>query len=245
MDLSLQVLSNLHLELNDIINFENIITPCADMLVLLGDIGCPTQTSLGYFLQWCSLNYEYVIYVPGNTEYYSLTGEFDMNVINESLSKICEKFQNVYYLNNDTLLVDDKYMFIGSTLWSDTPVQEIADLSDFKYIYKSPNQLITHDDICELYRNNKKWVEHQIALANNDALVPIVLTHHQSFVKQYTYRRSSNVIQPSMIKLWCTANAPNTHSYHDGYLLYSNRYINMLSMQQEDNFKHNHKLHLN
>lgn len=244
MGLSLQVLSNLHLELNDIINFENIITPCADMLVLLGDIGSPTQTSLVHFLHWCSINFGYVLYVPGNTEYYSFTGEYDMAVTNESLCKICDKFPNVYFLSNDTLLVDKKYVFIGTTLWSDVPIREMADLSDFKYIYKTPNVLITHDDVCDLYQANKKWIEDQIVSAIDCGLIPIVLTHHQSFLKQCHTKRHSIAVEPSMIRMWCTANPTNTHTYNDGYLLYTNRYMNMSTMQQQENFRHAHKLHL-
>lgn len=250
MTLSLQVLSNLHLELNDIINFQNVIVPCADVFVLLGDIGCPMQTNLSYFLAWCSVNFQYVLYVPGNNEYYSLTGQNDMNAINDSLAKICGRFDNVFLLNNETLLIESKYLFIGSTLWScQVPQYEAPDLDDYKYIYKTKQVLITHDDVHELYVKNKKWIEKQVAMTIDSGHIPIILTHHCPFVKRTNvptfefdaekqiYIKQYNVVDPYNIRLWCTAAPQNTFDYNEGYLIHSNRYMNISNLQLEYNYK--------
>lgn len=256
MGVSLQVLSNLHLELNDVMNFKNIITPCADVLALLGDIGSPMQTNLLYFLHWCSEHFKYVLYVPGNSEYYSHTGDNDMTTMNDCLSKICSRFENVFFLNNDTFTIEHKYMFIGSTLWADIPSQDKSDVTDYKYIYMTPGTLITHNDICQLYTTNKRWIEYQVSLAIDEGLIPIVLTHHHPFVKkanrtsleydvnQKTFVRRHNTIEPSSIKLWCTAHPENTHDYTEGYLLHSNRFMNISTLQHEFNYKHSLKLQL-
>lgn len=233
MRLSLQVLSNLHLEINDIINFQNIITPCADVLALQGDIGSPLQTNLIYFIHWCSLHFKYVLYVPGNNEYYSYTGETDMKAINNVLENICDRFSNVFFLNNDTLTIENKYMFIGTTLWSN------IETNDCKYIYRAPHQLLTKDDVQQLYSTNKVWVEHQVASAIDSGLIPVVLTHHQPFIlKSYTK------MNPHIVKAWCSANPKNTLDYHNGYLLHVNKYMNISTLQQEYNYKHCFKIQL-
>lgn len=116
----LQIISDLHLEHRDIpVQYEDFITPSADVLALLGDIGSPYDTKLEEFIGWCAQRFKYVVYIPGNHEYYSQYAE-PHYLVHERLIAICQKFMNVHLLDNKTFVVDD-VVFIGSTLWSDIP----------------------------------------------------------------------------------------------------------------------------
>lgn len=136
----IQIVSDLHLEFSDI-NIQN--TNNADVLILGGDI-CVAQdlhdhpepnntadqaviaagTGLGRrqqsaqryrdFFKRCSFQFPHVIYIAGNHEFYN--GKFYAGI--EYLREECAKYSNVYFLENDTKVIDD-VTFVGATLWTD------------------------------------------------------------------------------------------------------------------------------
>jgi DNA repair exonuclease SbcCD nuclease subunit len=55
-----------------------------------------------------------VIYIAGNHEFYN--GKFYAGI--DYLREECAKFPNIYFLENDTKVIDD-VTFIGGTLWTD------------------------------------------------------------------------------------------------------------------------------
>ena len=136
----IQIVSDLHLEFSDI-NIQN--TNNADVLILGGDI-CVAQdlhdhpepnntadqaviaagTGLGRrqqsaqryrdFFKRCSFQFPHVIYIAGNHEFYN--GKFYAGI--DYLREECAKYPNVYFLENDTKVIDD-VTFVGATLWTD------------------------------------------------------------------------------------------------------------------------------
>jgi predicted phosphodiesterase len=136
----IQIVSDLHLEFSDI-NIQN--TNNADVLILGGDI-CVAQdlhdhpepnntadqaviaagTGLGRrqqsaqryrdFFKRCSFQFPHVIYIAGNHEFYH--GKFFAGI--DYLREECAKYPNVYFLENDTKVIDD-VTFVGATLWTD------------------------------------------------------------------------------------------------------------------------------
>lgn len=133
----IQIVSDLHLEFSDVFikNEAN-----ADVLILGGDImvaqdlhdhldapslwdmpgtqvmGRRQESARRYrdFLKRCSFQFPHVIYIAGNHEFYN--GKFYAGI--DYLREECLKFPNVYFLENDTKVIDD-VVFMGATLWTD------------------------------------------------------------------------------------------------------------------------------
>jgi predicted phosphodiesterase len=138
--MKIKLVSDLHLEFSDI-NIQN--NEGCDVLILGGDI-CIAQdlhdhpepnntsdqaaiaagTGLGRrqqtaqrfrdFFKRCSFQFPHVIYIAGNHEFYN--GKFYAGI--DYLREECAKYPNVYFLENDTKVIDD-VTFVGATLWTD------------------------------------------------------------------------------------------------------------------------------
>lgn len=67
-NISIHLLSDLHLEMEGYENFR--ITPKADILALLGDIGTLNDDRLFRFLRQQTTQFSKVLYLPGNHEFY-------------------------------------------------------------------------------------------------------------------------------------------------------------------------------
>lgn len=136
--MKLQVVSDLHLE------FEDITIPNAgdtDVLILSGDIllgndlhDHPAPEGGGWdvvnlpdlgrrqaaarrfrdFLARVSQTFPQVIYVAGNHEFYH--GKFHATL--DHLREECGRYPNIHFLECDTFTLDD-VMFVGATVWTD------------------------------------------------------------------------------------------------------------------------------
>lgn len=160
--MKIKLVSDLHLEFSDI-NITN--DDGCDVLILSGDImvaqdmhdhpepvntaeqaAIAAGTGLGRrqanaqrfrdFLKRCSFQFPHVIYVAGNHEFYH--GKFFAGI--DYLREECAKFPNVYFLENDTKIIDD-VVFMGATLWTDCnkhdpfTLHALADMmNDFRII---------------------------------------------------------------------------------------------------------------
>ena len=69
-----QIVSDIHLERADYNCLEDILSPCADNLILAGDIGNPLHPNLDIFLAQVSKAFKTVIYIAGNHEFYNTQG---------------------------------------------------------------------------------------------------------------------------------------------------------------------------
>jgi len=107
-----QVVSDLHLKNND--DFELKIT--APYLILAGDIGYPFTAIFWKFIEYVSVKYNHVYFVPGNHEFYGQTPE----VADEFLRNSFERYKNITYMNGDCVELE-KIVLIGSILWSHVP----------------------------------------------------------------------------------------------------------------------------
>lgn len=125
--------SDLHLEFADL-DIKN--TDGARVLVLAGDIMTAqelhdfaeddTTYEIGYgtrrdkaamyrrFLKRCSDEFEHVLYVAGNHEFYHGKWEQTLTTLRDE----CAKFPNVHFIENDVFVLDD-VTFVGGTLWTD------------------------------------------------------------------------------------------------------------------------------
>lgn len=123
-----QYASDLHIEHHPQSTFKfwsNILTPVAPHLILNGDIvAASSPKQVEAFLKWCKLNWDEVIYIPGNHEYYN-TSILDGDLV---LGEICQRL-GVHYLNRKSVMIDG-VLIIGCTLWSRIPPQDVTMVSE-------------------------------------------------------------------------------------------------------------------
>ena len=117
-------MSDLHLEFDP--DFFPKNEEKADLLMLNGDICMASyfeksadspyyQQAMGFlnFFEFCSNEYENVLYIPGNHEYYR--GHID--TIDDVIRMALYKFDNIHFLNNQAWSKDG-FTFLGGTLWT-------------------------------------------------------------------------------------------------------------------------------
>ena len=140
------IASDLHMEFGDIA-LKN--TEAADVLILSGDIliaedlrkfprsedvdtvsGLNVLLGMRYpgqkaasmyrnFLDNVSAEFEHVIYVAGNHEFYH--GKWDQTI--EVLRAECAGYENIHFLECDTTVIED-VTFTGGTIWTDCNKQD-------------------------------------------------------------------------------------------------------------------------
>jgi len=158
------------------------------ILILAGDIGLANNKhTLFPFLEECSRQFPYVLYVPGNHEYY---GSSMLTVPDKIMTGIAEMgLSNVHFLLNKTITIAG-HKFIGTTLWTDYNKRNPADIlaaqfamTDFKvirtgtkddpYLKKlSPYDLIVQHD------NAVAFLTSELKDSCIHDIPTVVITHH-------------------------------------------------------------------
>lgn len=121
--MKIQIAGDLHIEYIDFedSNVSDLLQPGdTDLLILAGDIGSLYEPQkLRFFLEKVCVKYRYVLYVPGNTEFYTRRNqaprEFDRLLL--ELYNIEKHITNLFILNRKSVQIDD-VLFSGSILWS-------------------------------------------------------------------------------------------------------------------------------
>jgi len=117
-----QIASDLHLEFleDDHINIYDFITPSADILILAGDIGSIYRIKqLKNFILSLSKHFDYIIYIPGNNEYYVVNNipKKSFFVLKKILKNLESEIDNLFILDRECLYIDN-ICICGATLWS-------------------------------------------------------------------------------------------------------------------------------
>jgi len=147
---------------------ENVRT--AAMLEMLGSRQLKAQRFRDFFKR-CSFQFPHVIYVAGNHEFYH--GKFFASI--DHLREECAKYPNVYFLENDTKIIQDRnhetgevsdIVFMGATLWTDCnkhdpfTLHALADMmNDFKIIRndQSGYRSLKPADIADRHRKTLQY----------------------------------------------------------------------------------------
>jgi len=196
---NIQIVSDLHLEFREE-KFTNLFTPAAPILCLLGDIcACGTVPDFEIFkkfINFISKKFEYILHIPGNHEYYTagnknITYADNIPGIHKKIKEFFKSFNNIYFLNNDKLNIsinNKKYVFIGSTLWSNVKkddrneVQSV--MNDYSAIYvpdKKNTSMVRKfniDDMSNIHLKSVKYIKKIISSIKPDETC-ILLTHHK------------------------------------------------------------------
>lgn len=212
--LELQIVSDLHAEFweGKKIKFTK---PVAPILLLLGDICCcGSAEDFELFKQCVNAvlpEYEKVIFVPGNHEYYytptkpeKVPYEATMQGIHAKLKAFAATTNKKFIvLINKTLSIPG-YTLIGSTLWSHIPEKNQKfvekNMNDYNYIYtwneetKSAERLKA-STIDALFNHNVAYIKRQMKKCQLEGQKAIVLTHHKPYLSP-NYQ-ADNTINPA------------------------------------------------
>lgn len=172
--MKIQYISDLHLEShNNRMFFEKYpIQPCADYLVLAGDIIPLNQIDqINFFLDHISQVFTKVFWIPGNHEFYG------SNYQSYQSCNIPIR-ENVFLINNQSVLLED-YELICSTLWSNVDLNKRwflqYHINDFKYI-KYQKDYIDALDYNAFHIDALSFLER--TLQNTNPSKTIIATHH-------------------------------------------------------------------
>ena len=185
--MEIRIVSDLHIEYSYMANIQlkdqipRNGTESGQVLVLAGDI-CQynMMDMLEEFLAFQAERYCDIIYIAGNHEYYRST------LNDEHIRRVCAKYKNVHFLNNNTVTVDG-VNFIGSTLWSDHSrsnyIQRACTslyMNDFKVIGYGED-VFTIDDATVEFNKNVEYIESMLIKHSGEKNV--VITHHAPSAK--------------------------------------------------------------
>ena len=134
----------------------------ANVLVLAGDIASASKIK-EVLRRFCN-NYEYVVYVPGNHEYYGSNFE----KVNKELADAGEDNDNLHVLQEQSVEIEGQ-RFVGTTLWFEEKPDNVCHeqgLDDFFQIKGFK------DWVYDLNRKAMQWLRDEIKPGD------IVVTHH-------------------------------------------------------------------
>jgi hypothetical protein len=156
-----------------------------EVLILGGDILCARHFKKNgslkevydNFLKKCADNFNEVLYIQGNHEYYGYNYEGTWDVLKEQMPV------GVHLLENDYVKIQD-WVFIGSTLWTDfrngnaLEMMEAAQcMNDYKTIRITPKyRKMNPDDTYGFHQKSKKFLLDKLEEFKNQKIW--VLTHH-------------------------------------------------------------------
>jgi len=147
------------------------IIPCADTLILAGDIGSIYHYEiLKTFFLSCKQHFQNVIFVPGNNEYYLRDG-FEMKTfeeLNEDLRRLSKETGVILLINE--YIEDEDYIIFGTTWWSHIP-----DVLNMRINIEKDRQ-INSDDFNHLHYIARKCLNKIIQNKGSKKL--IVISHY-------------------------------------------------------------------
>ncbi len=179
---NLQVLSDVHLEFRKTFNFKQT----APYLALVGDVGQPDDKHFLRFIDEQIGRYDRVFYVPGNHEFYGTSSaarpegpyKSDVASTKAQLRKIeAESRGKFVLLDCDAYDLDDDYVVLGCTLWSNIVESQRDDveeaLADFHCIEGWSVQANNAQ-----HRRELEWLKGALQDVERREKLAVVLTHH-------------------------------------------------------------------
>jgi hypothetical protein len=207
-----------------------------EILILGGDILCarhfkkdgPLKKVYNDFLQRCVDNFDWVLYINGNHEYYGYNYEGTHNVLKENLP------EGIHFMDDSVVKIQD-WNFIGSTLWTDfrkeNPLEMMEAsrfLNDYKTIRIGSNyRKLRPEDTLEFHKKSKQFLIEKLEQFKNDKVW--VLTHHspsyQSIHPKYRTERINGsyasdlddlILDNPQIKCWSHGHTHSSFRYYIG-----------------------------
>lgn len=160
--MKLQFVSDLHIEQY---NKDFIITPIARNLALIGDICKAYHPKMYRFLDTISSEFERVLFIPGNHEYY----ENEIEPTEDYMKELCEDL-DIEYLQMKTTQIDD-VIITGCTLWSEPTPSGFHKTNDKNWIKDFTRERMTLE-----HKKHLDFLTNEIE--RNRENPHIILTHY-------------------------------------------------------------------
>jgi predicted phosphodiesterase len=243
--------SDIHLEFGGL----DLKNPGADVLVLAGDVciahdlksylknrGLNIPTTFTFnkgsrfydFFKACKENFEHVIYIAGNHEFYHNTHEETLETLYDLSSEL-----NIHFLDNSFVEING-VRFLGGTLWTNMKNLDALTMldcgewmNDYKQIRLASQgyRKLKPKDTVEFHSKSLTWLRSQLQTVSKT----VVVTHHApselSRHPRYHPDESTNwayysnleglVLDNTQVALWCHG---HTHEPHD-YVLGTTRIV--------------------
>jgi hypothetical protein len=181
--LRVQYASDLHLEVLGAVPFPSLLKPISPVLALAGDIGNPMEPTYQSFLQYCSMNWDNVVIIAGNHEFYN-RNPAEKQTVSERLDacrSVAATFPNVRFLERERADIGG-VAFLGCTLWTDLSEAAAAEeaerrMNDYRLICVDGRQLRA-TDVAGWHARDRAWLNAEISIAAEEEKPVVVLTHH-------------------------------------------------------------------
>lgn len=174
--IKVQYCSDLHIDVNSLLAWDDMIKPFADILIIAGDTCQISYRLLPKFLKWCSEQFKLIIFVPGNHEYYN--NKLNIEECDMGLNILCEKFDNIFFGQKLIHYLSDNVVLLTCTLWTNIDGVEQRVRKHMNDFSKIPEMNILKWK--DLHNDHLNWLEKQITYLReqNDKLKILVITHH-------------------------------------------------------------------
>jgi Icc-related predicted phosphoesterase len=220
--------SDLHFELNTEIH-PSLFKIEGDVLVLGGDITCArflqshrsdaeARSHVRFMLRLRDEvfpKFKQVIYLMGNHEHYGFYVRESSRIFSEFFG--ANEFDNVYFLNDDGIIVDN-VLFIGGTLWTNlsNPMDAVYvenGMNDYRVIYTNDFTQASYEQRQAAMAKGSKYAIPMKAedtneyhfktldvikkyLQNNSSRKTVVLTHHAPSFKSVHHSHTGSALNP-------------------------------------------------
>ena len=184
------------------------------------------------FFKNASDEFEKVVYVPGNHEFYH--GRFPDAY--DWLREEMKNYDNIHFLNKESVEIGD-YTFVGGTLWTDMNKQDPMTLhliqnmmNDFRLIRNSKanyRKFLPTDAVLE-HLDTVRYIKNVVESDSSKKYVvvghhaPTKLSINERYVRDtimnggYHSDLSDFIIDHPQIKLWTLGHVHDPHSYYMG-----------------------------
>lgn len=200
--LKIQLASDLHIETWNRHKFypkqylmETVIEPRAKVLALLGDIGV-VGTDAGFddyctFLEHQATQFELVLVLTGNHEFYSACGgqensqkPLSVEAIRRRIKGFSKNKRNIIFMDRNTIFINGVRV-VGVTLWTDIPerMQTMAEsmVNDYSFIHVKEGKstrLVKAKDVQGWFKEEVQFIKDNALEAKRKKQQMVVLTHH-------------------------------------------------------------------
>jgi predicted phosphodiesterase len=188
------------------------------------------------FLLDCSNQYDHVVYVAGNHEFYNSKWHAALDYLREE----CANYPNVHFLEQDLVKIDDVF-FIGGTLWTDCNKRDDLTLyhlkqmmNDFRIIREEKQNFRPISPLDTVIRHERtlgyfKQVILNLRNQHTDPKIVIVGHHAPSNLSIHPRYHNDQVMNGGYysdlsefmldnpeVKLWCHGHTHTTFDYTIG-----------------------------
>lgn len=243
--------SDVHLEFGDL----TLKNPGVDVLVLAGDV-CVAHDLDSYlknrglnipatytfnkgsrfydFFKACKENFEHVIYVAGNHEFYHNTHEETLETLYDLAAEL-----NIHFLDSTSVEIDG-VRFLGTTLWTNMKNLDALTMLDCGEWMNDYRQIrlasagyrkLKPKDTVEFHQKSLSWLRSTLPNVSKAVVVthhaPSSLSHHPRYHPDestnwaYYSNLEEDVLDNPQVALWCHG---HTHEAHD-YVLGNTRVV--------------------